>query len=233
MPASRWHHVSVRDPKVFKIVATKQFGKSTSEDGRSDNGIQARLGRERGKGPTRIVTLLFDPRLYSIDEAAAWARKHGETVRKTYEAPHEPGHKINRRAFSLFSGRMTASELRELLKKTGVSLPLEPEDVLEIRLLGLALSRAGRPDKDRRTTIRDDAQAKLAVILKAGVLMTPGFPSRKGSSAMLLLPFDPEVLAAIVTTLDVAIRQNTTKSWVKTAAMIRCFADEARKGRRS
>jgi len=140
MPASKWHHVSVRDPKTWKIVATKQFGREDAE-GHSDFGIQGRIGRKGGKGPSRTVTLLFDPRLWTAEEAVAWTKQHGEKVLEVSPAPHEPGHKLSTRARGLHNGR-EAGGLREVLKKHGLGVAITLSEAALVPELAKSLGRS-------------------------------------------------------------------------------------------
>ena len=176
-PAGKWHHISVRDPARWKIVSTKQFGKSTGGDGRSDNGIQARLGREHGKGPTRPVTLLFDPRLRTIDEAVAWAKEHGEEVREVLEAPKKPGHSLSKRAGQLREGRTASKGIREVLQKHGIGVRLTRGEAVAM------------PD-----LVRVLVPGSTADLLSCGFFHTPGYPEARGSSAVVALPPDKTLL---------------------------------------
>ncbi len=124
-PAKGWHHVSVRDPKRFPIVATIQLGRKAEATDRSDFGIQARIGREKGKknSGTKFVTLLFDPRLWTLARAKKWARDHGETVRETDEAHEKPGYGLSGRAMAIGRGRRDSDNRKsevDFLKKHGV-----------------------------------------------------------------------------------------------------------------
>lgn len=124
-PAKGWHHVSVRDPKRFPIVATIQLGRKAEATDRSDFGIQARIGREKGKksGGTKFVTLLFDPRLWTLARAKKWARDHGETVREVDKAHEKPSYGLSGRARSIKRGRQASEDHKDevaFLKKHGV-----------------------------------------------------------------------------------------------------------------
>lgn len=124
-PAKSWHHVNVRDPKRFPIVATIQLGRKAEATDRSDFGIQARIGREKGKknSGTKFVTLLFDPRLWTLARAKKWARDHGETIRETDEAHEKPGYGLSGRAKAIGRGRRDSDKRKsevEFLKKHGV-----------------------------------------------------------------------------------------------------------------
>lgn len=124
-PAKGWHHVSVRDPKKFPIVATIQLGRKAEATDRSDFGIQARIGREKGKkkGGTKFVTLLFDPRLWTLDQAKKWAKDHGEKVMEAIEAPDRPDYELSGRAHAIGHSRHEAEEMkarRKDLLETGV-----------------------------------------------------------------------------------------------------------------
>ncbi len=124
-PAKTWHHVSVRDPKRFSIVATIQLGRKAEATDRSDFGIQARIGREKGKknAGTKFVTLLFDPRLWTLARAKKWAKDHGETVREALGAHEKPGYGLSGRAMKIGRGRRDSDKREsevEFLKKYGV-----------------------------------------------------------------------------------------------------------------
>jgi len=144
MPASRWHHISVRDPKQYKIVGTIQLGRTGGEEDRSDHGIQARIGR-KGRSATKWVTLLFDPRLWTAEEAVAWVRKHGEKIREVAPAPEQPGYKLTSRAHGLHKGR-EAVELRDVLKKHGLGVALTIAEANLVPGLVKALGRSVTAD---------------------------------------------------------------------------------------
>ena len=111
-PARSWHHISVRDPKTWKIVGTVQLGRRAESTNRSDFGIQARLGKKGGRGKTRWVTLLFDPRLWTLERAKKWVTDHREKVREAVEATEQPGHELSGRARAIKHSRASADAVK-------------------------------------------------------------------------------------------------------------------------
>jgi hypothetical protein len=104
----KYHHIDVRDPKKWNIVATISLGKK-DRAGQPVKGIKARIGRprtgtgSRSLGGTKIVTLLFDPRLWTMAEAKRQAARicarqgKGCRTRETLKATIEPEHRLAKR----------------------------------------------------------------------------------------------------------------------------------------
>lgn len=144
-PAKDWHHVTVRDPKVWKIVGTIQFGRRSKKTDRSDFGIQARVGKKNGKGGTKPVTLLFDPRLWTLERAKKWAKDHDETVIEAVAAPEAPDYELSGRARSIKRSRRESDAVKAYrLDLLHAGIGLEAQKVDRKRLLATAKKRGLR-----------------------------------------------------------------------------------------
>ena len=81
----KYHHIRLRDPGRFGRIRTITFGK----------GVKARIGfpkgarKKKGKGSSKVITLLFDADKYTMPEAKKWVKKHpsvGKTIKKVLKA---------------------------------------------------------------------------------------------------------------------------------------------------
>lgn len=141
-PARDWHHITVRDPKKWEIVGTIQFGRRSRETDRSDFGIQARVGKRGGKGGTKPVTLLFDPRLWTLERAKKWAKDHGEKVLKAVAAPSKPDHGLSDTALRIKSSRAKSDEvLQYRIDVLNAGVGVERSDIDRKRLMAEAKKR--------------------------------------------------------------------------------------------
>ena len=89
-----------RNPKTLHHVSTGAYRPGSGQRIRTitfGKGIKARIAypkgsrkskkrAKRGKGKGVIITLLFDPSRYTLEEAKEWARDHGYRVKKTAAA---------------------------------------------------------------------------------------------------------------------------------------------------
>lgn len=101
-PAKKYHHVGLLPLSSWDVVGTKGLGK-LDRRGQPVSGIKARFGvPKHGDGGTRIVSLLFDPRLWTIAEAVREAHRicqrqsRGCKIRDVYEATSQPDHPLPR-----------------------------------------------------------------------------------------------------------------------------------------
>lgn len=122
-PAKAWHHISLRDPKKWKIVGTKPLGHLDPKTGRSDHGIQVRLGKKGDKGKLEWVTLLFDPRLWTLERAKKWTTGKKHKILEALEGREKPKHDLSAHARAIKHGRMKSElvrDYRDALLEAGV-----------------------------------------------------------------------------------------------------------------